>query len=174
MNSNGSTALISVDGTDCPIEEPGDFSGRWFSHKFHGAGLRYEVGVCIQTGWIVWKNGPYPCGSYPDLTIARDWLHKELQPGEMYVADRGYRDPEGNTLIPTGFAGPLESMMSNTRARHENINARIKNFKILKTPFRNALEKHYLCFHSIINMIQLEIETGHPVQQVFYDDKNLV
>jgi hypothetical protein len=83
---------VSVDGTDCPIKEPLPFSGRWYLHKFKGPGLRYEIAIAIQTDWVVWKNGPYPCGAYPDLRIAREKLVPALNVGEKYIADRGYRD----------------------------------------------------------------------------------
>jgi hypothetical protein len=39
-----------------------------FSHKFSRAGLRYKVGVCIQTGDIVRFHGPFPTGM-SDLKI---------------------------------------------------------------------------------------------------------
>ena len=72
MNDNGSRCKITVDGTDFRIREPHPFNKeRWFSKKFKGPGVRYEVGICIQTGWIVWLNGPFPCGEFPDLKIAK-------------------------------------------------------------------------------------------------------
>lgn len=49
----GQTAFVSLDGADFKIEEPTPFSPKWFSHKFKGPGLRYEVGLCIRTGYIV-------------------------------------------------------------------------------------------------------------------------
>ena len=65
---------MSVDGTDCRIREPSPFNPMWYSHKFSGPGLRYEVGVSIHEEGIVWINGPFPCGSWPDLKIARHCL----------------------------------------------------------------------------------------------------
>ena len=76
---------ITVDGTDFRIQEPVPFDTGWFSHKFKGPGVRYEVGIAIQTGWIVWVNGPFMCGNWPDLRIARDSLHAELEAGEGYI-----------------------------------------------------------------------------------------
>ena len=32
------------------------------------------VGLCIGTGHIVWANGGFPCGEWPDLKLARDRL----------------------------------------------------------------------------------------------------
>ena len=92
MGDIGCNCLVTVDGTDCRINEPSPFSRSWFSHKFKGPGLRYEIGLCIQTGWIVWVNGPYPPGEWPDLRIARDRLVHLLEPGELYLADSGYSD----------------------------------------------------------------------------------
>jgi hypothetical protein len=49
--------------------------------------LTYKIVIAIQSGYIVWKNGPYPCGTYPDLTIARHKLLHKLLPGEKFIAD---------------------------------------------------------------------------------------
>ena len=65
---------MSVDGTDFRIREPSPFNPMWYSHKFNGAGLRYEVAVGLCDEGIVWVNGPFPCGSWPDLRIAREGL----------------------------------------------------------------------------------------------------
>ena len=90
IDNNGSRCKLSVDGTDFMVYEPRPFDRKWYSEKFHGAGLRYEIGVCIQTGWICWVNGPFPCGSWPDIQISRDSLVYELLPDEFVLADRGY------------------------------------------------------------------------------------
>lgn len=82
---------MTVDGTDFRIEQPTEFSKRWYSHKFKGPGLRYEVALSILGGDIVWTNGPFPCGSWPDISIFRAGLIDELRPMEMVEADKGYR-----------------------------------------------------------------------------------
>ena len=76
MKDNGSICKITVDGNDFLIREPTPFSGRWFGHKMKHASLRCEIGVCIQTVWIVWVNGPCPAGQWPDLAIGRDGLNQ--------------------------------------------------------------------------------------------------
>ena len=65
----GGSCLVMVDGTDFWICEPEPFTKNFYSHKFAKAGLHYEVGVCIQTGLIVWINGPFVAGKYNDITI---------------------------------------------------------------------------------------------------------
>ena len=72
--------MVSVDGSDFRIGEPSPFSEKWFSHKFRGAGLRYEMGISVACGDIVWVNGPFPCGSYHDLQIFRSGMQRHLEP----------------------------------------------------------------------------------------------
>jgi hypothetical protein len=161
-----------VDGTDCPIQEPTKFSGRWYSHKFKGAGLRYELGISIQTGWIVWKNGPYPCWAFPDIKIARHKLVKELLPGEKYVADRVYFDGGQFADTPTGFSTLKQRMQSLVRAQHETVNSRLKKFHILSTRYRNDINTHYLIFHALCNVLQVEITQGAVLFHINYNDVN--
>ncbi len=40
----------SVDGSDFRIHEKRLFGLKWFSHKFKGPGLNYEVGICYSRG----------------------------------------------------------------------------------------------------------------------------
>ena len=65
-------------------------------------------------------------------------------------------------------------MKSQVRARHEHINSRIKKFRILSTRFRAELQKHWMVFHSIVNIIQIDIELGNPLYQVEYNDEGRV
>ena len=45
--------FCSVDGTDCPVNEPTPYSSGWYSHKINAAGLRYEIAVSIERAKIV-------------------------------------------------------------------------------------------------------------------------
>jgi DDE superfamily endonuclease len=170
MNSNGSTCLITVDGVDCRIQEPGTFDKKWYSHKFQGPGVRYEVGICIQTGWIVWVNGPFPCGAWSDLRIARAGLQSKLQVGEMYVADRGYQDGFIYGDTPSREHNTLEEMKRKARARHETINGRLKMFHVLSNEFRHRLDQHAIIFLAVANIVQLGIQHFGPPFHVQYDD----
>lgn len=68
--------FVTLDGTDCRIEEPRPFNKKWFSHKFKAAGNRYEIGLSIVNGDIVWASGGFPCGEWTDIKIAMDhYLH---------------------------------------------------------------------------------------------------
>jgi hypothetical protein len=82
---------VSVDGTDFQIIEPSPFDEDNYSYKFNGPGLRYEVGVCILSGEIVWANGPYEPGKWNDLEIFRLHMKHALRPWERVEGDKGYK-----------------------------------------------------------------------------------
>lgn len=151
-----------MDGVDFPILEPIPFSSKWFSHKFRGSGLRYEIGLCIRTGHIVWANGGYPCGEFSDLKLAREAYVLSVNVGELTLADKGYKD-DIFFLLPSEQNSSYHKLIM---SRHETVNKRIKQFNILKMPFRNNLEKHPSVFHAVVNITQLIIENGEPLFSV--------
>lgn len=61
---DGRNLYASVDGTDYPINEANLFKSTWFSHKFHGPGLLYEIGISIVSGRMVLFNRPLRCCLY--------------------------------------------------------------------------------------------------------------
>jgi hypothetical protein len=149
---------MTVDGTDFKIKEPHPFSTSWWSHKYNGPAVRYEVGVSIE-GWIVWVNGPYPAGSWPDLVIAQHILPNALLPGEQYIADDTYRTAEA--LLPEDAATVEEyHFMAAARARHEQVNRLFKFFKIVADRFGRKVSKHGLFMHAVANIVQLGLMTG--------------
>jgi hypothetical protein len=148
----------SVDGVDMRIREPSPFNRRWYSHKFHGPGLRYEVGVSIISGKIVWVSGPFPAG-IPDLVIFRGGLKLMLDNGEQVVADKGYRGEVACHIERNHITGII-------RARHETVNARLKMWNCLQATWRHDLQKHILAFNSIAIVTQMELENGQPLFNV--------
>ena len=150
---------VTVDGTDFRIKEPSPFSKSWYSHKYKGPGVQYEVAICIATGWIVWLRGPYRCGSWPDLSIAQDALHLYLDDGERYVADNGYNCQEA--LIPNDVQTFYEMYyMSTARSRHETVNQLFKQFRVIGNRFHRSVDLHGQFTFAIANIIQLGIMIG--------------
>jgi hypothetical protein len=165
---NGSRCLVSVDGTDFGIFEPIPFSPKWYSHKLNGPGLRYEIAICIQTGEPVWINGPFPCGSWPDLRIARYALVDVLDSGEYYLADGGYRDGNQYSVTPTGLHLFDDRQNSVVRARHETLNKRYKDWGALRQLYRHDRVSHAKVFRAIANIVQVTIMNGEPLFEVEY------
>ena len=64
------------------------------SHKYAGkSALRYELGVDILAGNLVWIQGPYPAGKYTNIKIFNKVLRNFLEPGKRVEADRGTAVP---------------------------------------------------------------------------------
>ena len=148
------------------------WSKKWFSHKFKGPGLRYEIGISIKKGDIVWIAGPYICGKWNDLEIFKNGLIHQLDENERVEADDGYRalDPEF-VKSRTGFSSKKErkDMTNKVRARQETVNKRLKQFQCLVQPFRHHdFEKHSNLVRAAAVVTQLAIQNGEPLFQVEY------
>lgn len=158
----GQTCFTSLDGVDFKINEPSPFNPSYYSHKFKSAGLRYEIGLCLRTGEIVWAHGGFPCGAYPDLKIAKDLFIQFLDENEKTMADKGYNDR--NYFI-------LPNEQNNVRhkkimSRHETVNKRIRHFNVLNNKFRHDKSLHGKCFHAIVNLSQIIIKNEDPLFSV--------
>lgn len=155
-----------VDGIDLKIREPlkNGFDSKWWSHKWNGPALRYEVATCINTGRIVWIHGPFPAGRWADIRIYRLRLKMYLLPGERVWADLGYRGD--TTVIHRRCLGDEDcDMLSDlkfARARHENINGRMTKSGALCKLWRHDLNKHYLAFYAAAVIYQIETDLWGP------------
>jgi hypothetical protein len=168
---------ISVDCFDCPINEPWPFRPLWYSQKINGPAVKYEVGVCIKTGHVVWFNGPFPAGEN-DGTIFAETLGPLLCEDEGAEVDGGYK---GNMKMK----GPNVANSSNqrkeksvVRGRHEVINSRLKIYNVFNVNFRHTgkhdereeelLRKHGLCGVAVAIITQLGFANGEKVFDVGY------
>ena len=132
------------------ITEPSPFDPKWFSHKFKGPGLTYEVGVCIENGHIVWVYGPFPCGRYADLTIFKMGLKLLLSQGEKVLADGGYRDEL--MLGRAAFRDEQKIVYARCRARHKTGNRRFTHLFCVGHRFRHDVSLHSAGFHAVCNI----------------------
>ena len=153
-----------------------EWSERWYSPKFKGAGLRYEIGISILGGDIVWVNGPFPCGQYNDLTIFMEFGMKDnLEEGERVECDDGYggADPEFAKSKSGIFHPKMSKKTCNiVCARQESANKRIKQFAALSGVFRHDMTKHSTVFNAVALVTQISIEVGMPLFEVNgYDDE---
>lgn len=146
---------VSLDGTDFRIREPQPFNKKWFSHKFKGPGIRYEIGISIVEADIVWASGGFPCGEWTDLKIAKN-LYIQYANKEKTLADKIYRH-QGF------FKQPTNAVEKRILARHETLNGRIKEFAIMTNRFRNNLKKHPEVFHAVVNVLQVSIDNGEKL-----------
>ena len=162
----GDQAFITVDCTDCLIEEPSPFNSIYYSHKWNHPAYKYEIGISIRGGDIVWVNGPWPAG-VPDSKVFDLVLSKRLGKNEKAECDNGYGNLE-KAVIPGNAKSYLhKKQKSQARGRHENFNGKFKVFNALDHRFRhNDEEEHFLMFHSIAILVQLSQEHGEKIYGV--------
>lgn len=168
--------MISVDGIDCAVQEPYPFSERIFSKKLNGPGFKYEVGVCIATGDIVWINGPFEAGMH-DVTIFQDHgLKDALCDDECVEVDNGYNGDDCFKNPRIAQSREDRKQKSRVRARHEIENGRLKQFAVLDAVFRHndskkfsRKEKHRICFNAVAVITQLGFELEGGLYDVEYD-----
>ena len=168
---------ISVDCMDMGIDEPYPYekvwSNRWYSKKENGAGVRYEIGVCIATGYIVWINGPFACGQLNDWDIfSKKGLKDNLDEYERVETDRGYLagDPEFVRCKDSVLHESSQHLVRNEiMARHETVNNRLKFFNILSKQYHHKLQNHQIVFDAVATLVQLSFENGSPPFEIEKD-----
>ena len=140
-----------MDGTDFEMVEYQPFNPGRMSHKLHRPGLRYEVAISIAKCYIVHINGPFLCS----------YLHSLLGPQEYYLADAGYRSGSGPAITRNALPPDRRQMYVELMARHETVNRRFKEFRILGSKFRHEEDKHGEVFRCIAVLVQIDIVSGH-------------
>jgi hypothetical protein len=139
-------------GNDClmtiRVPQTGEAkTGNWFaSHKYAGkSALRYEIGVSIIGGDLVWIQDPYPAGRFNDIAIFNKVLRHFLEEGERVEADNGYVGATDKIKFkcpdnPCNRVGN-EGMQSCARNCHETINGRFKSWGILRQTYRHDIRR---------------------------------
>ena len=166
----GDQAFITVDCTDCQIQEPFPFCGVYWSHKFNKAAFKYEVAVSIRGGDIVWVSGPWPAG-VSDAVVFQTVLSHHLGDDEKAECDNGYNNLEKAVTPGVGKTHFHKKQKSQARGRQENFNGRFKVFNSLDQRFRkNDPHKHHLVFNAIAILVQLSQDHGERMYAVEVDD----
>ena len=138
---------------------------KWYSHKFKGFAIKYEIASSIHTGHIVHYSGPYR-GAVHDLTIFRFCMRKCLNRGEKAIGDRGYRGDRKLVTTYTANDAQHARAIKLIGARHETINGRICTFESMRQRWRHALDKHHIAFRAVLVLVQISIANGRPVFSV--------
>lgn len=148
--------LVSIDGTDTPIQEPYQFSTEWYSYKLNGPGWRYSIGLSINIPDICWINEPFKPGIVTGLEIFRHKLKSGLEEEDRIYGDRIYRDVK--CLNKDDVNGNDYRFLCRILARREILHGRLKRFNVLNNPFSHELQFHAECFYASENIAQYAIK----------------
>lgn len=96
-------------GIDCPCSEPHLFSTDVLPKKFNRLRIKYRIGICIETGYIVWINGFFS-GRNSEMIIFWGELTTILEDLKFVKADtslQGYNKEQEinkmNWIFVTGY-----------------------------------------------------------------------
>ena len=160
----------SIDGVHCKIEEPRKFPDTmWYSHKFHGPALTYQIILSIHESKVLSIIGPYGAGN-TDINVFRfeDGIKDKIPHGCCLIGDRGYageadkisRPSDHDILCAAQFKGRC-------RSRHETFKGRLKDFNILDQPYRHTgrqlvvladYDDHKQIFESVCILVQYDLK----------------
>jgi hypothetical protein len=159
-------SLLTLDCTDCMINEPYPFLPMWVSQKFKGPGVKYEVAIAIYSNNICWCNGPFPA-STNESRIFQERLGNELLVDEPIEVDSGPGGDERLMKPDAGSGFKQRKAKSVYRGRQETIFSRLKQFKVLDSHFRHTdsdkevmLYKHQSCFDAVAVVTQMKLMFG--------------
>jgi DDE superfamily endonuclease len=163
--------FLSVDGTHCKIEEPRTVPDKdWYSFKHHKPCVAYEIAVDLQHSRIAWVSGPHK-GGETDLVIYRkpDGLKSKIRDGCKLIGDKGYIGENNVSVNNPMDSDRVKIFKRIARARHEDVNGRLKRFMILSERFHHSLDKHQIVFESVCILVQYSLENGHPLHTIPID-----
>ena len=163
--------VMSVDGVHCRFHEKKhrkkSKNPKYYSHKFNGPALGYELALDIFENKLVWLNGPFPAGK-GDYAVFKKHLRKKIPAGKKAVTDHGYRKKGDTKIAPPNSHDPeeLRTFKARCRMRQEHFNSRVKCFDCMKNDFRHSMDRHGDCFVAVCVICVYEMELVSPLFDV--------
>ena len=151
---------------------------KWWSHKFNGPGLSFEVVNDPIDGYIRWINGPEPASTH-DITFLRggkkgqekNWdkssLYFNVPNHARLVGDSAYSGQADKVTTTKDAHKPAtKKLFARMKSMQETCFKRLKDFKVLRESFRHGkgttdkLAKIELAFEAVAVLCQYDFENG--------------
>ncbi len=159
-------------------------SSKWYSHKFNGPGVSFEVVTDPVEGKIRWINGPEPA-SIHDLTFLRGgkkgqtkkWkkssLYFHLPKFARLIGDSAYEGQLDKVSTTKDAHKPAtKKLFARMKSMQETCFKRFKDFKVLNGSFRHGkntedkLAKIKSSFEAVAVLLQYDFENGARLFEV--------
>lgn len=159
-------------------------SSKWYSHKFNGPGVSFEVVIDPIEGKIRWVNGPVPASTH-DLTFLRGgkkgqmkkWkrssLYFHIPKTARMVGDSAYEgQPDKVSTTKDAHKPETKELFARMKSMKETCFKRFKDFKVLRESFRHGkstedkLAKIKLSFEAVAVLLQYDFENGSRLFEV--------
>lgn len=117
---------MSVDCVDCYIKQTGlTFSSHKLKKK---SALRYGVAVAIGLGEIVWVNGPFQPGEFPDIECLQTALDDNKRVEAMMMDTVETQQSASAADVLTRDSEEADALQKSVQGWHETVNAQLKTF----------------------------------------------
>lgn len=150
---------VVIDTTECPIASTfrATYSGYKRDHTF-----KYELGVQIASGEIVWAPTPGFLGPEADQNVfGENKIIDLMLPNEKFVGDGHYIG------LPHSLIQTPEKMTENVahvRAIIEHVFGRLKEFHCLATAWRHNENFHYVAWQVCVHVTNMKL-TESPIHE---------
>jgi hypothetical protein len=160
-----------------------DPSTKWFDHKSHSAGLKYEFALAIWHNRCVWINGPYPAGErhdkavfcgansmedHPDTWDKNALLH-QIPERNKAIADSAYEGLSDKVTVKRpGHSQEVFTFVDRAQNRQETWHGRLESYNILNHRFRHGdctkekMEMHKMAVEAVAVIVQYDMKY-HPL-----------
>ena len=161
-----------------------DPSSIWWSHKFNGPAVSFEVVTDPLEGKIRWINGPEPASTH-DLTFLRGGKkgqQKKWKKSALYfhipktvrlVGDSAYQGQQDKVTTTKDAHKPAtKKLFARMKSMQETCFKRFKDFKVLRDSFRHGkntndkLAKIKMSFEAVAVLLQYDFENGSRLFEV--------
>jgi hypothetical protein len=158
----GFILMLTIDGVHCPLQEQRPFSTDYSSHKRGGKpAANYELGLCSWTDRIGWIKGPTKPGVMNDFQVFRRELMGALPEGRKVLGDDIYVGAPEYVITKNDLDQyEIAQWKNRLLARHENLNKRFKDFKVLREEFEHGVDNHGYAFYACATVISYGLDNG--------------
>lgn len=156
----------------CKIPEPKhptlSIDPDYYSHKYNGAGLAYELALDLFESKLVWLKGPLPAGANPDHKMYASELKDKIPVGKIAVTDGGYNDRKDPKLSQPNRQDndQLRTFKARARMRQEAFHSRLRRFNCLTDGFRHGQARHGTCFVAVAVICAYEMDYVSPMWDI--------
>lgn len=164
--------LVSVDGVHYRFHEvkhpTPSKNPAYFSHKYKGPGLSYELALHVFEPCLVWvrKNPKTKDNDRKNFVAA---IRNKIPNGKLTITDRAYRGRGGDPKVSAPNlhdAEELKTFKAWAGMRQEHFHSRVKAFNCLTDNFRHNELRHQHCFEAVCVICQYDIELVSPLFDV--------
>lgn len=165
----------SVDGTQTRTNEPRDKDVRRnpvnYAYKHNFAGLNHQIVLSLWTQEVWYARVGDP-GRTHDMTAIRQEFISMVPEGCRVIADNGYQGKTAKEKSIFAVNNNLDDedvkiFKGHAKARQEQFNSRLKNYKCFKDKFIHGIPAAKKCFKACIVLAQYAIEdtssAGEPL-----------